>query len=176
MCKHRRSLALVPFTFPFVLFVEHLICCYVTDLEKWGAMPLVLKSGGIRSPLPPFSDATGLSRLARVKERWCCVCDEMSVGVHTCTCNVNKMCANINLVNRYDFLQHECNGKCDKAPESVGPVCEVGQSIKNVAKTNQSWLRIGTWNFQGLCSERIVLELSEVASKNHIDILGGQGN
>ena len=50
----------------------------------------------------------------------------MSVGVYIC--NGNKKCANINLVNRYDLLQHEGNGMCDKAPESVVPVCEVGQN------------------------------------------------
>ena len=42
-----------------------------------------------------------LFTLMRVKYGWDCVCDEMSVGVYTS--NVNKKCANINLVNRYDF-------------------------------------------------------------------------
>ena len=63
------------------------------------------------------------------------------MGIYTC--NVNKKCANTDLVNRYDFLQHEGNGKCDKAPESVGTACEVGLSSKNIAITNQRGLRIG---------------------------------
>ena len=70
------------------------------------------------------------------------MCDEMSVGVYTC--NVNEKCADTYLVNCCDFLQHEANGRCDKAPESVGPIGEVGQSSKNVAKNNRRGLRIGT--------------------------------
>ena len=31
-----------------------------------------------------------LSRLMRVKYGWCCVCDELSVGVYTC--KVRKVC------------------------------------------------------------------------------------
>ena len=38
----------------------------------------------------------------------------------------------------------------------------------------QRGLRIGTWNFQGLCSDRKALEIGEVLSKNRIDIVGGQ--
>ena len=107
-----------------------------------------IRNGFVRLFTPEY--VSRLSRLMHVKYGCRCVCDEMTVGAYTC--NVNKKCADINLVNRYNFLQHEGNGKSDEVPESVGPICEVGQSSKNVAKTNQRGLRIGMSNFQGVCS------------------------
>ena len=111
-----------------------------------------------------------LSRLMRVSYGWRCVCDEMSVGDY----NVNKKCGNIKLVNRYDILQHESSNVYDKALASVSPACDVAQGNNKVLSIKQRGLRIGTWNFQGLCSDRKALEIGEVLSKNHIDIVGGQ--
>ena len=106
----------------------------------------------------------------RVSYEWRCVCDEMSVGDY----NVNKKCDNIKLVNRYDILQHESSNVYDKALASVSPACDVAQGNNKVLSIKQRGLRIGTWNFQGLCSDRKALEIGEVLSKNHIDIVGGQ--
>ena len=63
-----------------------------------------------------------------------------------------------------------------RAPETLGksPIWEVSQISKSVPKIKHRGLRIGTWNFQGLCSDRKALEIGEVLSKNHIDIIGGQ--
>ena len=35
-------------------------------------------------------------------------------------------------------------------------------------------LRIGTWNFQGLCNDRKALEIGDVLRKIHVDIIGSQ--
>ena len=34
--------------------------------------------------------------------------------------------------------------------------------------------RVGTWNFQALCSDSKALEIGEILTKNHIDIIGDQ--
>ena len=113
-----------------------------------------------------------LSRLMRVKYGWRCVCDEMNVGDR----NVNAKCDNILLVNRFDSLQCGSNNESDDAFESVGVnlTGDVTQGKNKVSKIKQRGLRIGTWNFQGLCNERKALEIGEVLSKNYIDIVGGQ--
>ena len=38
----------------------------------------------------------------RVRYGWCCVCDEMSVGVS----KVSEKSGSVNLLNRFDLLQH----------------------------------------------------------------------
>ena len=40
--------------------------------------------------------------------------------------------------------------------------------------TIQRCLRIGSWNFQGLRSDRKALEIDQVLFKNHIAIVGSQ--
>ena len=60
-----------------------------------------------------------------------------------------------------------------KALVSVSPACDVAQGNNNVLTIKQKGLRIGTWNFQGFCSEWKALEIGKVLSKNHIDIIGG---
>ena len=35
-------------------------------------------------------------------------------------------------------------------------------------------LRVATWNFSGLCSERKQKEIGEVLAKNNIDVVAGQ--
>ena len=111
-----------------------------------------------------------LSLLMRVSYGLHCMCDEMSVGEY----NVNKNCNNINLVHRYDRLQHENCYKYDKALVSVSPICDVAKGNNNVLNIKQQGSRIGTWNFQGLCSHRKALEIGKVLSKIHIDIVGCQ--
>ena len=75
------------------------------------------------------------------------------------------------------MLQHEgkeCNGHFECV--SVNPRYELNKVNKRVLGIKQRGLRIVTctWNFQGLCSVRKALEVGEVLSKNHIDIIGGQ--
>ena len=84
----------------------------------------------------------------------------MSVGDY----NVTKKCDNMKLVNRYDKLQHESSNEHDKALVSVSPTCDVTQGNNNVLKIKQRGLRIGTWNFQCLYSDRKALEICEVLS------------
>ena len=74
------------------------------------------------------------------------------------------------------MLQDEDSLEYVTAPERLGksPICEVSQMSKSVPKIKQRGLRIGTWNFQVLCSDRKALEIGEVLSKNHIDIIGVQ--
>ena len=62
----------------------------------------------------------------------------------------------------------------DKTLASVNPACDVALENNKVLNIKQRGLRIGTWNFQGFCSDRKALQIGEVLSKNHIDILGGQ--
>ena len=73
-------------------------------------------------------------------------------------------------------MPHEDSAEHDRAPERVGtnPICDVGQRRKAIPKIDHRGLRIGAWNFQGLCSNRKALEKGEVLAKNHIDIIGGQ--
>ena len=98
-----------------------------------------------------------LSRLMRVNYGWRCVYDEINV----CEYNAcKKHNTKLKLVNRYDILQHE--GKdCDEAFESVStsPILKLRQGSKCVTRIKMRGLRIGTWNFQGLCSDRKALEV-----------------
>ena len=79
-------------------------------------------------------------------------------------------------MNRYNVLQHEDSTEHGRARERVGTssICYIGQSWKAIPKINHRGLRIGTWNFQGLCSDRKALEIGAVLAKNHIDMIGGQ--
>ena len=90
--------------------------------------------------------------------------------------NVNKPCDNIKISNRYSVLKEENSLEHGRALGRLGnsPICEVSQISKSVPKIKHRGSRIGTWNFQGLCSDRKALEIGEVLSKNHIDIIGGQ--
>ena len=76
------------------------------------------------------------------------------------------------------MLPHEDSAEHGRTPETVAtsPICDVGQTRKAIPKIDPRGLRIGTWNFQGLCtcSDRKALEIDEVLAKNHIDIIGGQ--
>ena len=54
------------------------------------------------------------------------------------------------------------------------PVDDVSQRRKLVAKIKHMGLRIGAWNFQGLCSDRKAFQIGEVLSTNGMDIIGGQ--
>ena len=54
----------------------------------------------------------------------------------------------------------------------VTSICNLGCSPK--LKIEQRGLRIGTWNFQGLYSDRKVLEVGEVLPEIHLDIVGSQ--
>ena len=111
-----------------------------------------------------------LSRLMRVSYGWWCVSDVMSVDDN----NVNKKCDNMKPVNRYDILQHESSDVYDKDLATVSPACEVAEGNNKVLNIKQRGLTIGSQNFQGLCSGRKALEIGEVLSKNHINIVGGQ--
>ena len=113
-----------------------------------------------------------LSRLMRMNYGWRCVYNELCVDIN----NGNKTCDNIKLSNRYSVLQHESSIEHRRALEKLGtsPICEVSQSNKSVPKIKHRGLRIGTWNFQRLCSGRKALEIGEALSKNHVDITGDQ--
>ena len=105
-----------------------------------------------------------LSRLMVMNYAWRCVYDKLHADAN----NVNKTCDNnIKLSNRYSVLQEEDSLEYVRAPERLGksPICEVSQISKFVTKIKHRGLRIGTWNFQGLCSDRKALEIGEVLSK-----------
>ena len=70
------------------------------------------------------------------------------------------------------MLQHEGSIEHGRALERMDTrsICEVGQ----VPKIKHRGLRICTWNFQRLCSDRKALGIGEVLSKNHTDIIGSQ--
>ena len=107
-----------------------------------------------------------LSRLMRMNYGWRCVYDKLHADANS----VNKTCDSIKLSNRYSLLKNEDSFEHDRALK----ICEVSQISKSVPKIEHRGLRTGTWNFQGLCSDKNALEIGEVLSKNHIDIIGGQ--
>ena len=72
------------------------------------------------------------------------------------------------------MLQHESSNEYDKALVRVSPAFDVGQGNNNVLNVKQRGLKIGTWNYQGLCSYRKALQIGEVLSKNRTDIVRGQ--
>ena len=78
------------------------------------------------------------------------------------------------------MLQHEDGTEHGRAFEraSMTLICDVhvhvGQSRKPGAKIKHRGLRFGTWNFQGLCSDRKALEIGEVLSKNKSDSIVGE--
>ena len=51
---------------------------------------------------------------------------------------------------------------------------DVCQNVKVVKGQNGRKLRIGTWNFSGLCSERKQKEISELLNRLNIDVVAGQ--
>ena len=62
--------------------------------------------------------------------------------------SVSHVFANINLVNRYDILQHGSSNVYDKALASVSPAGDVVQGNNKVLSIKQRSLRIGTWNLR----------------------------
>ena len=42
------------------------------------------------------------------------------------------------------------------------PICDVSQTSESVTKIKHRGLRIGTWNFQGVCNDRKALKIGEV--------------
>ena len=90
------------------------------------------------------------SPITRVSYGWHCVCDEMSADDY----NANKKCDDIKLLNSYDMLQHESSNEYDKALASVNPNCDVAQRNNNVLNITPKGLRIVTWAFQCLYSDR----------------------
>ena len=63
------------------------------------------------------------------------------------------------LVNRHDMLQHESSNEYDNILASVSPACDVAHGNYYELNIKQRGLRIGAWNFQGLCSDRKALEI-----------------
>ena len=57
------------------------------------------------------------------------------------------------------MLEHESSNEYEKALVSVSPACDVAEGNKNVLNIKQIGLRVCTWNFQGLCSDRKALEI-----------------
>ena len=100
------------------------------------------------------------------------VCDEVSMGVS----KVSEMSGRVNLLNRFDILQHVGSDERDEAFETkdVTPTYSMMSCDKNGAYIKQRGLRIGTLNFHGLGDDRKALEVGELLYKNHIDITGGQ--
>ena len=113
-----------------------------------------------------------LSKLMRVSYGLRCVYDEICVGIS----KVSENCGSMKIMNCYNVLQHKDSTEHGRAIESVvtSPICGVGQSRKPAPKIKHRRVRIGLWNFQGLCSDKKALEISEVLSKNRIDIIGCQ--
>ena len=91
----------------------------------------------------------------RVRYGWRCVYDEIREGVS----NIIKNADNVELVYRFNLLQHEGNGEHRKAFETlaVNPTHIVVCCNETLLNIKQRGLRIGTWNFQGLRSDRKAL-------------------
>ena len=133
-------------------------------------MKIVVRNGFAKFFTPIY--VKKISRLMRVHYGWRCVYDVVSASAP----NLAKKPVSLQLVNRFDSLKLEDEGEYDKTIKTVeiDTKYDVASCNKNAPNSKQRGLRIGTWNFQGLCSDRKALEVGEVLSKNHIDILGGQ--
>ena len=86
---------------------------------------------------------------------------------HFCKSNVSR----IDCTNRFESLACQDDYSCvtDRAID----VQLVDNEVNVVDKKVRS-LRVATWNFSGLCSERKQKEVRELLVKNNIDVLAGQ--
>ena len=88
------------------------------------------------------------------------------------------VCVDISCVNRFAQLADECESVDDGEQSSVesggegGDLPVVKQSL-SAGKTCRK-LKVATWNFSGLCSERKQKEVAEILSRLNIDIVAGQ--
>ena len=78
-------------------------------------------------------------------------------------------------VNRFELLMdEECSSnECERTGDIDLEV--VSNKVKGLEdKKKQRRLRVATWNFSGLCSERKQKEVGELLVENNIDIVAGQ--
>ena len=81
-------------------------------------------------------------------------------------------------VNRFSQLVDECESVDDGEQSSVmsggeGDDLPVGKQSLSAGKACRK-LKVATWNFSGLCSERKQKEVAEILSRLDIDIVAGQ--
>ena len=75
-------------------------------------------------------------------------------------------------MNRFDQLAQAGSSCSDKHMDSVDVLTN---RIKAVLESKRERrLRVATWNFSGLCSDRKQKEIGEVLANNNIDIVAGQ--
>ena len=138
------------------LLIEFKIACGNIGLNCLVSRTIIHGSGNHLRPLVKdrftkvFTQnyVSTLSRLIRIHYGWCCVCDELSMGVS----KVSEETGNVKLLNRFDLLQHVHTVSSDENEEvfettDVNPTCtySVMSCNKNVANIKQRGLRIGTW-------------------------------
>ena len=83
--------------------------------------------------------------------------------------------SSLKCVNRFKSLLDETCSNCehDSIDRADIDLELVSSKVKTVGKERRR-LRVATWNFSGLCSERKQKEVVELLVKNNIDIVAGQ--
>ena len=61
---------------------------------------------------------------------------------------------NLQVVNKFDMLLHVDNSELDKSFEAVEIDTNYSTAFCNKNTPKKRGLKIGSWNFQGLCSNR----------------------
>ena len=119
--------------------------------------------------VPTAKDSKGISKhvVSQVSARlrkigYRCVLDEQVKS--TCSSDV----ASLKCVNRFDLLvDEECSSQ--KCNSKVNVDLEVVSSkVKTLGNKKERSLRVATWNFSGLCSERKQKEVGELLVENMI--------
>ena len=109
---------------------------------------------------------------ARLRRNGCrCVLDENERAQEA-------VCVDIPCVNRFAQLADEC-GSVDDGEQSSAVSVGEGDDLPVVKQSLSAGkacrkLKVATWNFSGLCSERKQKEVAEILSRLNIDIVAGQ--
>ena len=101
-----------------------------------------------------------------------CVLDDEIKSRCACSSGIS----NLRCVNRFESLPIEACIKYDNTDrDEVDFDLElVSSKVKTLGDKKERRLRVATWNFSGLCSERKQKEVGELLAKNNIDIVAGQ--
>ena len=126
----------------------------------------------VRLVLKP-SDSKGLSKEVVTRISAClrsmgcrCVLDNSFRGVIQ-----DKPVVGVQCVNRFEVLTSN-DSKC---VDGGIDITILEDSVKAVEENKYSRkLRVGTWNFSGLCSERKQKEVGQVLNKLNLDVVAGQ--
>ena len=147
-------------------------------LASFAAGKVAWEGDHVRLVLTP-KDSKGLTKelvsqvSAQLRKIGCrCVLDEALRDHSRCA-----KPARVEYVNRFDQLDQAGSSCSDKHMDSVDVNVDVNvlsNRIQVLESKRERRLRVATWNFSGLCSERKQKEVGELLANNNIDIVAGQ--